>query len=243
MRLIIAIAVLITAGPALSSAQAPAPGAPAAADPELAAKAENVGGKLTTMLVDIDTNATAELKRKLRVLKAVQQEIAEETRLRMEIIEEFRRLQYGLQALGLRPAQDDGGKAQKLAALERMETIITASARETEDSRNAKVSLWAFRAALGAFNAANKGVFPENPAMELPAKYLQTIPYIRLPGHGAKTNSIEVVTGAGSREELFQKVNDSGGWLYVGDRTSPLRGTLIFNCNHKDYDGRAMFRY
>jgi len=273
MKLKIAIFVLVAAGPAFLFAQSPAPkDAPAAAgsaapdnsfaeprpaetpgestgaketgtDPEVSAKAENAGSKITVLLLDIETDELAELQRKLQILKAVQKEIGDETRLRLEIIDEFRKIQYGLQALTLRAGQDNGGKAQKLAAIERIEKIVSASAKETVYSRSAKVSLSAFRAALGAFRADNNGLFPENPAEQLAPKYLQSVPSIRLPGHGANTNSIDVLTGVGNNEELFKMVTDSGSWLYVGDRTSPIWGTLIFNCNHKDYNGTAMYRY
>ena len=207
------------------------------------AKAENTGSKIAVLLANIDTDGLTELQRKLRLLKAVQKEMGEETRLQLEIIEEFRKVQYGLQALSLKPVQYDGGKAKKLATLERIDTIVSAAAKRTEDSLRAKAGLSAFRAALTAFHADNNGLFPENPATELPGKYLQSVPGIRLPGHGAPTNSIDVVSGVRNSEELFQRVNDSGNWLYVGDKTSPIQGTLIFNCNHKDYDGTAMYRY
>ncbi len=246
MKLKIAICILMAAGPACLFAEDPAPGgapAGAAPDPEIMAKAENAGSKITVLLVDTDTDGLAELQRKLGVLKAVQKEMGEETLLRLEIIEELRKTQYGLQALSLRPARYDGGKARKLAVLERIADIASSAAKETENSRNAKAGLSAFRAALGAFRAGNNGLFPENPAKQLVPEHLQSVPYIRLPGHGAETNSIQVLTGVRNSEELFQKVNDSGGWLYVGDRTSPIWGTLIFNCNHKDYNGTAMYRY
>ena len=246
MKLKTIIFVLMAAGPAFLFAEPPAPkGAPSepGTDPEIIAKAENAGSKITVLLVDINTDGLAELQRKLQLLKAIQKEIGEETRLRMEIIEELRKTRYGLQEISLSPVENDGGKTQKLAALERIEKLVSAASKETEDSRAAKDSLRAFRTALSAFHAGSNGLFPENPAEQLAGKYLQNIPYIRLPGHGARTDSIQVMTGVNSMEELFQRVNDSGGWLYVGDRTSPIWGTVIFNCNHKDYNGTAMYRY
>ncbi|OGS08695.1 MAG: hypothetical protein A2270_01635 [Elusimicrobia bacterium RIFOXYA12_FULL_51_18] len=236
---------LMTAGLTFSLAGTPAPDVKPAMDgidSEIVAKAEKNGSMLTVLMIDIDKDEPAELQRKLQILKTVQKEIGEENLLRLEIIEELKKTQYALQMFGLRPSQDHREKDQKLSALEKIGKIIAASAKETEDSRKAKDSLNAFRSALAVFHADKSGFFPVNPE-ELVDKYLPRIPYIKLPGHPTGNNSVQILTGIKSTEELFQKVGDSGGWFYVGDKASPIWGTVIFDCNHRDYNGTAMYRY
>jgi len=236
---------LMTAGLTFSLAGPPAPDVKPAMDgidPEIMAKTEKTGSMLTVLMIDIDKDGPVELQRKMQILKTVQKETGDENLLRLEIIEELRKTQYALQMFGLRPSQDDQGKDQKLATLERIDKIISASAKETEDSRKAKDSLNAFRAALAVFRADKNGLFPVNP-VELVDKYLPKIPYIKLPGHHTGNNAVRVLTEIKNTEELFQKVGDSGGWFYVGDKASPIWGTVIFDCNHRDYNGTAMYRY
>jgi len=244
MKLKIAVLILISAGVTFSRAEGPAAAegqGAARIDPELAAKAENVASLLNVIMVDLDTDSLAELQKKMRTLKAVQKEMGEENLLRLEMIEEFRRTQFGIQALTVTQA-GGGGKKENLAALERMEKSLSTPANETEGSRAAKARLAEFRAALAAFRADHGSLFPEDPA-ELVGKYLPRIPEITLPGHRTATSSVKILKGVKSKEELFQKIDDAGNWLYVGDRTSPIRGTLLFNCSHRDYNGSAMYKY
>ena len=243
MKLKNAVFILMTAGLTFSLAAEPEPkSGPAAAAPdaEISAKLDNTLTLLTVLLLDIENAGLPELQMKLQTLKAVEKELGEENLMRLEIIEEFDKTRYGIHALSL-SQKKDWGKEQKLAALEKITKILSDPANEPGDLRSAKTSLNAFRAALSAFHA-EKNVFPEK-AEELVDKYLPRIPDIRLPGHSISTNSVQVLKEVKDIEDLYQKVGDSGGWLYVGDKTSPIWGTVILDCNHKGYSGAAMFRY
>lgn len=99
-----------------------------------------------------------------------------------------------------------------------------------------------FRRALSYYASQHKGAFPAN-ADEIKAdtKYFMT-PKAAPPGH-AESNEVRLVTGVSTMAQLLARVDDAGGWLYVGEPTSPLSGTLVLNCSHKDSTGRSFSDY
>ena len=99
------------------------------------------------------------------------------------------------------------------------------------------------RSAIQIFYGDKEGIFPDDLSqLTDKAKYITQIPHIMPPGHARKSNSVKIVSGVRTMEELIKEIDDEGGWLYVNDKSSPLWGTIVINCNHKDA-GRDTYMY
>ncbi|HNW45236.1 MAG TPA: hypothetical protein PKI19_12075 [Elusimicrobiales bacterium] len=105
----------------------------------------------------------------------------------------------------------------------------------------AKGALAGFRYAIGQYYADNNGDFPIDPQDLIP-KYLSSFSKIKTFGHSQVTDNVKIISGINTNEALYSKVDDSGGWLYVGDRNSKLWGTLVINCSHKDDKGVELYK-
>jgi len=199
---------------------------------ELTAKAMQLDSRLSALLADVNGGSAGELRKKLDALREARTALGEENALRFQITEEAAKLQYGIRALA-------AGGPDAAGILGKIDRILAEASVASRDTEAAGEELAKLRSAIAAFRAGNGGSVPKDPA-ELSGAPL---PYIRMPGHTAGTNSVRVLKGIRSAEDAFQKVDDAGGWLYVGDKTSPVKGLLFFNCNHKSHEGKAMYRY
>jgi hypothetical protein len=223
-------------------ARAAAPVGAAAVEAGIKEQAENAAYLLKTLLVDLNADSSRELKNRILALKAARQELGEENLLRIQLQEEAARTQYCIQALAAGRdlgAMDDAGR---LSTLKRMAKILTAASVETEDTLRAKAAMRELRVAISVFRGAHGGLPPNDP-IELVGKGLKSIPAIRLPGHVRTNGSVKILKGIKNTEDAFLRVGDEGGWLYVGDKSSPMNGFIFFNCSHRDFNGSALYRY
>ncbi|MFC1679697.1 hypothetical protein ACFL2T_05755 [Elusimicrobiota bacterium] len=98
------------------------------------------------------------------------------------------------------------------------------------------------RQALVRYRRDNDG-YPRKPkALTKGGKYMTSIPYATLSQH-ERTRSVRVLKKVADQADLTSRLEDSGKWLYVGDEESPLFGTLIIDCTHKDSRGMPWSGY
>lgn len=214
-----------------------------AQDAEIRELAGNITSMLSTMMQGIEKDGIQELQKKLDLIKRIKKEMGEENLKRFELMEELRTVQMGLQYLGYRHGNDSSGGEARLNALKKIEKALETSVdpeqlkinKEKAESGRIKGSLASLRSAIQVFYGDKEGIFP-NDLSELTekSKYITQIPFIIPPGHAKKSNSVKIVSGVRTMEELIKEVDDEGGWLYVNDKSSPMWGTIMINCNHKD---------
>lgn len=221
---------------------------------ELRAQAENISFMLNSLLSGVAKDDIKELRRKSEILKSVKNDIGEENLLRFQLMEDMQRIQVGVQFMGYRTSDNDpGSAAARLSALKKIEMALEKSVdpkevttlREKAESGRLKGALSSLRSAIQIYYGDKEGVFPEDfNALTEKSKYLSVVPAIRPPGHSKMSSAVKLVSGVRTKEELYKKVDDAGGWIYVNDRDSKLWGTVIVNCNHKD-PGRdtCMYNY
>lgn len=85
---------------------------------EITKMADDSLSRLSKLMEGIEQNDAATLREKLSLLQSVRAEIGEENLLRFQIIEEFRPIRYGLQALGSGQMSDSPEK--RITALKRI---------------------------------------------------------------------------------------------------------------------------
>lgn len=222
-----------------------------AQDAEIRELAGNITQMLSTMMQGSEKDGIQELQKKLALVKSIKKEMGEENLKRFELMEELRTVQMGLQYFGYRHGNDSSGGEARLNALKKIEKALETSVdpqqlkinKEKAESGRIKGALSSLRSAIQIFYGDKEGVFP-NDLSELTekSKYITQIPYNMPPGHEKKSNSVKIVSGVRTMEELIPKINDAGGWLYVNDKSSPMWGTIIINCTHKDV-GRDTYMY
>jgi hypothetical protein len=104
----------------------------------------------------------------------------------------------------------------------------------------AKGNLGSLRASLAIYYGDTEGKYPKDPKALVP-KYLPEIPALELPDHPA-SNEIIVLTDA-KGDKIDPYIKDTGKWLYISNPDSPLDGTLVIDCNHKDAKGRLWYQF
>lgn len=214
-----------------------------AQDAEIRELAGNITSMLSTMMQGIEKDGSQELQKKLDLVRSIKKEMGEENLKRFELMEELRKIQMGLQYLGRSSGNNDSGEEARLNTLKKIERTLGTSidprelklTREKAESGRMKGALSSLRSAIQIFYGDKEGVFP-NDLSELTekSKYITQIPYIMPPGHEKKSNDVKIVSSVKTMEELIKIVDDAGGWLYVNDKSSPMWGTIVINCNHKD---------
>ena len=119
--------------------------------------------------------------------------------------------------------------------------VAVSSATPAEGA--AKGNLGAIRSALSIYYGDQQGVYPKSLSQLTDnAKYLAHIPKIKVGDH-PESDSVLVVTGIKDMSELKGKLTDKGGWAFVADPASPLAGTIVINCTHRDTRGTEWYRY
>ncbi|MCM2266293.1 MAG: hypothetical protein NDI60_00810 [Elusimicrobiales bacterium] len=248
MKIIIAAALFLAAG---FTSSAGAAGQEAVVGVQEAIK--NINSMLGAIASGADKDSAPELTRKLRALKAAREAMGEENVLRMQLLEEMQNLQAGVQFVGYRGlANNPAAAPARLAALKQVENALEEVVDQKEfrrltekaDAAAAKNSLAVLRGALRVYTSAAKGAFPEKLSeLTLDSKYIPAIPAIVTPGHVKKSAEVKYAAQVKTMADLLALADDAGGWLYVGDKTSPLWGTLVINCSHADISDPAMKMY
>ncbi|HAH07732.1 MAG TPA: hypothetical protein DCM05_14625 [Elusimicrobia bacterium] len=136
---------------------------------------------------------------------------------------------------GLKSLND---KLQALADPEALKKILAVQA----ESR-AKGALGSVRAALAVFSGDSEGRYPVDlRQLTENGKFLKALPEIEVAGH-ARGAKVRLLTRVRDQFDLEGQLEDSGGWLYVADRDSPLYGTVVIDCTHEDSRGVPWYRY
>ena len=220
---------------------------------EIRNTAGNINSMLSAMLASSDKDSKEDLAKKLEILRSVRKEMGEEALLRLDLYEEFLKIQMGIQYLGNRSSSEDPSTgAARLDALKKIENTLNATIdqkqfkaiKEKTESDRIKGALSVLRSATMVYYGDKEGLFPDDlAALTANSKYLSSIPSITPPGHDKPSNVVKLVSEVTTMDELVTKVDDAGGWIYVNDRSSPLWGTVIINCSHKDVNALKTYMY
>lgn len=139
-------------------------------------------------------------------------------------------VEKGLQALN--------EKLQALADPEALKKI-----RSVQAEQRAKGALSAVRSALSVFFGDSEGLYPVDlRQLTEGGKYLKELPSVETGGH-PRSSKVRLLTRVRDQYDLEGQLEDSGGWLYVADRDSPLFGTVVIDCTHEDSRGVPWYRY
>jgi hypothetical protein len=103
----------------------------------------------------------------------------------------------------------------------------------------AKNRLSIIRSALQLYYCDTYGEYPAALESLVPA-YLEEIPALDIPGY-AKTRKA-VTANKAQGDDVSGFVTDSGGWLYVADKTSKYYGKVFIDARAKD-KGTPFFKY
>lgn len=222
------------------------------ADSELRRKVSEKNSNIEHLLASFAesgiTDDAAALRKKLDTLKAVRRNMDEVTALRLELMEEIVRLQIGMQFVRHSARPDSEDLSARLATLEKVESALTglvdkeglARLKVRAESGRIKGALSSIRSAIQVYYGDTEGTFPDDLAvLTKNGKYLTEIPSVLLPGHKKASNAVRLVSGVRNMDELAEKVDDAGGWLYVNDKTTPMWGTIVFNCRHHDINDKS----
>ena len=105
------------------------------------------------------------------------------------------------------------------------------------DAGNTLGALGHVSSAIAIYREDHAGQYP-NRLEDLIPKYLQSVPAVKItfPEAWAGTGSHPL----SSRVQYASstQADDTGGWIYVNDPTSPDVGKVIVNCTHTDFRGR-----
>ncbi|MCX5785157.1 MAG: hypothetical protein NTX59_05675 [Elusimicrobia bacterium] len=224
---------------------------------EIDAQIQKTAGDINTMLgammTESDNEGKAGLNKKLDALKSVRGELGEELLLRLQLYEELQKIQPGIQYLGqITSSNDPAAAAAGLDTLKKIEKTLSAALDQTQlkaikektEADLIKGALSALRSATMVYYGDKEGLFPYDlSVLTENSKYLTSIPSIMPPGHNKPSNAVKLVSEVTTMDELITKVDDAGGWIYVSDKSSPLWGTVIINCNHKDVNASKTYMY
>lgn len=219
---------------------------------ELHDKGADVGAMVSSLAISSEKDDMEALRKKLVVVKGLKNNFNEETQLRVELFQELQKLMIGMRYLSDGSASDEKAIKEKLAALSRMQASLETAVDTKEykaikargESGGIKGQLSSLRAAVQIYYGDMEGIFPYDlSVLTKNSKYLKSIPFIKPPGHDKSSNAVKLVSGVKNMGDLSGQVDDVGGWLYVNDRTSPLYGTVVINCNHRDVNDRNTFMY
>jgi hypothetical protein len=95
------------------------------------------------------------------------------------------------------------------------------------------------RQALSMYYGDHEGKYP--PSLDaLVPKYLRGLFEYKLPAHPLTHKVIVAKEAKGDNSQAY--VTDSGAWLYI---TAPgnANGTVMFDCSHKDTQGKTLSEY
>lgn len=219
---------------------------------ELREKGSNIGAMIGSLAMNSEKDDKAALQKKLSVIKGLQKNFTEESQLRLELFQELQKLQMGMRYIADGSTSDEKAIKQKIEVLSQIEASLEKSIdrkeyqamKERSESGRIKGNLSALRSAIQVYYGDMEGKFPDDlSALTEKSKYISAIPFIKPPGHAKASNAVKLVSRVKNMEDLAAKVDDSGGWLYVSDKASPLHGTIVINCNHKDVGERKSFMY
>ena len=222
-------------------------------DTQIQQTAGDVNTMLSAMMTESDNEGKEGLNKKLDALKTVRGELGEELLLRLQLSEELQKIQPGILYLGLITSSNDpAAAAASLDTLKKIEKTLSAAIdqkqfkaiKEKEGTGRIKGALSTLRSATMVYYGDKEGLFPDDlSVLTENSKYLTSIPSIMPPGHDKPSNAVKLVSEVTTMDELATKVDDAGGWIYVNDKSSPLWGTIIINCNHKDVNASTTYMY
>ena len=154
-------------------------------------------------------------------------------------------LMMTMQGLSMQTSRLQGAELEQLTRdmkeidstlAEEIDPETLAKARKARKEGAAKGNLGSIRSALSIYYGDKEGAYPKS-LDELPSKYLAAIPVLDLPDH--KPNSEwRAVKGVSTMDDLKTKLKDTGQWLYVGDSSAKMNGTIVIDCTHVDSRGR-----
>ena len=95
------------------------------------------------------------------------------------------------------------------------------------------------RAALQMYYADTGGKYPASLEKLIPL-YLKEVPELDIPDHKKTRKAVMIKKMKG--KDISGSVSDTGGWLYVTDAGSDLRGKLYIDARTED-KGKPLFEY
>lgn len=108
----------------------------------------------------------------------------------------------------------------------------------------AKANLASIKSALKVYYSDNEGFYPTGPAgdnttflqnlMTNDGKYISSWPYVHIPGHHQKTNTVDTVN---NNDPFAADPNCDGEWAYVGNSADANWGRIMIECYHADSKG------
>jgi len=219
---------------------------------ELREKSSNIHTMITSLAMGMEKDDAETLKKKLEVIRNLRKELGEDAQLRLQVLEEFQKLQMSMRVMGDIYNAEPALLKKKIAELSHIEAVLEKNIdrkeyiaiKEKAESGKIKGNLSALRSAIQVYYGDNEGLFPVNlSALTDRSKYISSIPFIAPPGHKKPSNAVKLVSGVKSMADIANHVDDAGGWLYVNDKTSPQFGTIVINCSHKDVGANKPFMY
>lgn len=219
---------------------------------ELREKSTSVGSMISSLAMHSEKDDIDALRKKLALVKNLQKDFSEEGQLRMELFQELMKLQMGMRYILDTSQADEKTLKEKIKLLSQVEASLAKNIdkkayrimKERSKSGRIKGNLSSLRSAIQVYYGDNEGVFPENlSVLAEKSKYIHSIPFITPPGHTKASNKVKYVSGVKDVKDIANYVDDAGGWLYVNDPGSPMHGTIVINCNHRDVAPRKAFMY
>ena len=105
---------------------------------------------------------------------------------------------------------------------------------------SALASLSSIRSSLMIYYGDTEGTFPPDLQTLVPAQ-ADDIPQLNIPGY-SKTNKVTVVKSL-KGENVSKAVRNTGGWLYIADKTNPKLWGEVRIDSAKIYKGKPLYEY
>jgi uncharacterized RDD family membrane protein YckC len=105
-----------------------------------------------------------------------------------------------------------------------------------------KGCLATLRIQLKLYYTDNNNIYPATVQDTLVPKYIKRIPECECVRSHPVSNEVRIIQDSHG-ERLAYFVQDSGKWLYMGDKTSPDWGNVIIDCTHTDRSGYTWSSY
>ena len=221
-------------------------------DIEIRETAGNINNMLSALMMGAEQDGKADLLKKQDILKAMREEMGEETVLRIELHSEMQKMHLALEYLNGNFGEKSPTSGERLETLKRVEKALGATLDQKEykilkartELAHAKGNLSSLRSALQVYYGNTEGTFPDKlDVLTEREKYISVIPSVTPPGHDKSSSVVKYISSVRTMAELARLVDDAGGWLYVNDKGSPLWGSVLINCAHSDPNNPETYVY
>jgi prepilin-type N-terminal cleavage/methylation domain-containing protein len=111
--------------------------------------------------------------------------------------------------------------------------------RKTQESMT-KDGLSKLRSTISRYYVNTEGQYPTDDLSSLVPKYLNKIPYAKLPPYHYELDAVTVKI---ENDGTINFIDDRGGWFYNNDPNDADWGALVVNCTHPDISGKIWSDY